>query len=408
MFTIAFLRNHWRELLFGFAMCFLSSFGQTFVISLFGGEIRAEFGITEGELGSIYSIGTIASAAVLVWSGRLVDHLRLRDMSALVLSGLAITCIAMVLLTGPLMLVFVVFGLRQFGQGLASHTGVTAAARRFAAERGRAVTIAALGYTAGEALLPVSIVAVMTVSGWRNIWLMAAALLFAAIPAIRWLIGHGHGEPQAVAAAGTRRIATGIDHTSAEVLAEPSLWLRMPAIMAPSFIYTGLIFHQISIVEAKGWLLTHWAGSYLIFGTATACTVIAAGPLVDRFTSRRLIKFLLLPLMLSCMVLWYGNAGWIIPVFMVMMGVSAGLAQVMFGAVWAELFGVKHLGAIRALAQAAMVFSSGLAPAAMGLAMDRGASIETISLSCALYCIGASALVLVAPAPRKEALESEM
>ena len=86
-------------------------------------------------------------------------------MASLVLGGLALTCLAMGFLTGPVMLVVVIFGLRHFGQGLSSHTGVTAAARRFAAERGRAVSIASLGNTAGEALLPVSVVAVLAVMG---------------------------------------------------------------------------------------------------------------------------------------------------------------------------------------------------------------------------------------------------
>ncbi len=403
MFSLEFLRNNWRELLFGFAMCFLSSFGQTFFISLFGGEIRAEFHFTDGEIGTYYSIGTIASAAVLLWSGRLVDRLRLRDMSALVLGGLALTCIAMALLSGPLMLVVVFFGLRQFGQGLASHTGVTASARRFAGERGRALSIASMGYSAGEALLPVTVVAVLVIAGWRNIWLITAAVLFVAIPAIRWLIGQGRGRPLAEPTPGDRPKATGIDHTASEVIREPSLWFRMPAVLAPSFIYTGLIFHQVSIVEAKGWSLTYWASNYLLFAAVSFCTVIAAGPLIDRFSARQLIKVFLTPLFLSCLALWYGSALWVVPLFMVLMAFSAGLAHVLFGAIWAELYGVKNLGAIRAIAQAAMVFSSGLAPAAMGLAMDRGTPIETIALASGICCLGAGLLVLFAPAPRKEA-----
>lgn len=401
MFSLKFLRDHWRELLFGFAMCLLSSFGQTFFISLFGGVIRTEFAISDGEFGTIYSIGTLASAAVLVWSGRLVDRLRLRDMSAFVLFGLAVTCLAMAMLTGPLMLVFVIFGLRQFGQGLGSHTGVTAAARRFAAERGRAISVASLGNTAGEALLPVTAVAVLVVADWRNIWIMAAALLLASIPAIRWLIGTGTGEPLATSN-GQRPAATGIDHTLSEVLHDPGMWLRLPALMAPAFVYTGLIFHQVAIVELKGWPLTYWAGSYLIFATTTFCTIVASGPLIDRVSARALLKFFLLPLLLSCLALWSGNEIWIVPLFMVLMGLSSGFAHILLGAVWAELYGLKHLGSIRALATAVTVFASGLAPAAMGLSMDAGISIEFIALASGLYCIAASVLVAFAPAPRKE------
>ena len=402
MLSLEFLRAHWRELLFGFAMCLLSSFGQTFFISLFGGQIRAELGISDGQFGSYYAMGTLASAAVLVWSGRLIDRLRLRDMATLVLGGLGLTCIAMSFLAGPVMLVIVFFGLRQFGQGLASHTGVTAVARRFAAERGRALSLSTMGHSAGEALFPITVVAVMVTFGWRNLWLVAAAILLAAIPAIRWLIGTGRGEPVEKSDDGKRPVATGIDHSVAEVLREPSLWLRLPCAMAPSFIYTGLIFHQVSITETKGWSLSFWASNYLLFAIIAISTVIAAGPLVDRFSARGLVQYFLLPLMLACVVLWYGNALWIVPLFMILLAISSGLYQVIFSALWAELYGVKHLGAIRALAQAAMVFSSGVAPAAMGLAMDAGTTIETIALACAAYCIVASLLTAIAPAPRKE------
>jgi MFS family permease len=402
MFSAKFLRDNWRELLFGFAMCFLSSFGQTFFISLFGGKLRAELGISDGQFGTYYALGTLGSAAVLVWSGRLVDRLRLRDMAAMVLGGLGLVCAAMSFVTGPVMLVLVFFGLRQFGQGLASHTGVTAAARRFAAERGRALSLTSLGHSAGEALLPVLVVAAMTPLGWRNIWLITAALLLVSIPVIRRLIGQGTGEPLEGPSNGRRPAATGHDHTVAEVLREPSLWLRIPVVLAPSFIYTGLIFHQISIVEDKGWALTYWASSYILLALSATVMIMLAGPLVDRFTSISLLRIFLLPLAVSCIALWMGNALWVVPAFMIAMGLSAGLCQVVFAAVWAELYGVKNLGAVRALAQAAMVFSSGMAPAVMGLAMDAGVTVETIALLCAIYCVVASAIAAVAPAPRKE------
>ena len=402
MLPLNFLQRHWRELLFGFAMCFLSSFGQTFFISMFGGEIKTEFGISDGEFGTLYSAGTLLSAAVLIWSGRLVDRLRLRDMATLVLGGLALTSAAMGLLTGPVMLVAVIFGLRQFGQGLSSHTGVTAAARRFAAQRGRAVSLASLGNTAGEALFPLIIVALIAAIDWRSVWLMSAALLLIAIPLIRWLIGTGHGQPMDAAGRDGRRIATGHDHTVGEVLREPSLWFRAPAMLAPSFIYTGLIFHQIALVEAKGWSMTTWAGNYLVFALASFSAIVVSGPLIDRLSARRLLKYALIPLAASCLVLWSSDAGWVIPVFMILIGFNAGFVHVLLGALWAELYGVRHLGAIKALGQAAMVFSTGLAPAIMGLLLDSGIGFGAIALGCTAYCTVASVLVVAAPTPRKE------
>ena len=402
MFSLRFLKSHWRELAFGFLMCFLSSFGQTFFISLFGGHIRAEFAISDGEWGSIYSAGTIASALVLVWSGRLVDRLRLADMAALVIAGLAIMCLAAGLISTPFLLIAVIFGLRQFGQGLSGHTGITAMVRRFTAERGRAVSIASLGYTAGEALLPLTVVAALVIAPWRSLWLICAVFLVALIPLVRWLVAEKHTSTSKPDPTVGERVATGEDHQLAEVLRDPSLWFRLPALLAPSFIFTGLILHQIALAEAKGWPLTLWASSYLAFAVCSFVSIILSGMLVDRVSARRLVPVFLAPLALGCVALWYGMAPVTAFVFMSLIGLGAGLTQIISSSVWSELYGVAHIGSIRAFGTAVMVLSSGLAPAIMGLSMDAGVTMETIALTSAVYCLFASLLATMAPAPAKE------
>ncbi len=47
----SFLRENARWLVGGFLLCFFSSFGQTFFISLSGGEIRAEYGLDQWRMG---------------------------------------------------------------------------------------------------------------------------------------------------------------------------------------------------------------------------------------------------------------------------------------------------------------------------------------------------------------------
>ncbi len=399
MFSLAFVRERWRELAFGFTMCLCSSFGQTFFISLFSGQIRAEFGITDGEFGSIYSAGTLASAAVLIWAGRLVDRFRLAAMGTGVLAALAMTCVLMSAVWTPLMLVLAIFGLRQFGQGLASHTGITAMARRFSAERGRAVAIAALGHSAGDAALPSIVVAALIFMDWRNVWVAAAVVLVLAIPLTRWLVSERYESERLRKQPDAPDLGDQTGHTVAAMLREASFWFCIPALLTPSFVYTGLIFHQVTMAQSKGWPLTVLAGSYVAFATAALCAVIFTGPLVDKTGARRLVPFFLTPLALSCLVIWGFEGLWAAPLFMVFLGINGGMTQVLLGAVWAELYGVKHLGAIRALGQALMVFSTGLAPAAFGLLIDAGTSIGTIALAAAGYCVLASGLGALAPEP---------
>jgi len=230
----------------------------------------------------------------------------------------------------------------------------------------------------------------------------SAALLMVMIPLVRWLVSEKRRPDAEGDLAGADRIATGEDHSLAEVLREPSLWMRLPALLAPSFIFTGLILHQIALAEAKGWPLTLWASSYLAFALCSFIAIMTGGMVVDRITARRLVPAFLAPLALSCGVLWYGSAPATAFVFMALLGLSAGISQSVLGSVWSELYGVRHIGAVRAFGSAASVLSSGLAPAVMGVSMDFGVSIETIALIAAFYCLGASLLAAVAPAPRKE------
>ncbi|WP_354081811.1 hypothetical protein [Constrictibacter sp. MBR-5] len=57
------------------------------------------------------------------------------------------------------------------------------------------------------------------------------------------------------------------------------------------------------------------------------------------------------------------------------------------------MYETTHLGAIRAFGQSAMVFSSGLAPVAMGVLIDLDISMGAIAAGSAIYCVGASLLV---------------
>ena len=129
MLSLTFLRAHGRLLIFGMFMTFCSSFGQTYFISLFSGEIRAAFSLSNGDFGSLYSIGTLVSAATLIWVGRLIDRVPLAAFSAAVLIALALLCLTMGAVGSAAGLVAVLFGLRLFGQGLATHSAIVAMGR---------------------------------------------------------------------------------------------------------------------------------------------------------------------------------------------------------------------------------------------------------------------------------------
>lgn len=403
MLPLSFLRAHGPLIAFGAFMCFASSFGQTFFISLFGGKIRETFALTHGEFGTVYATGTMLSAATLVWAGRLIDRMPLARFAVGALIGLA----AMSLLMGAAWSIpalgAAIYGLRLFGQGLASLTGITAMARYFEAERGRAVGIASLGLSVGEFILPFLVVAAFVAIGWRSLWTGTGIALIAIAPLV-FLLLRGHAARDRALLERRQAERTGESgKTLGDALRDPGFWLRMPALVAPSFIFTGLIFHQVHLAETKGWPLELMAGSFSLFAVASVVATIATGAVVDRFSANRLTPRFLAPLAMACLLLFATDSALAAPVFMALLGLNTGVSSVMKGVLWAELYGTAHLGAIRSFDHAVMVFSTGLAPAAMGLLIDGGTSMEAIALASAVWCAGASALAAMAVPPARQA-----
>lgn len=379
---------------FGTFMCLLSSVGQTYFISLFGGEIRAAFDLSHGDFGLVYMVGTIASGATLILFGRIVDHLSLAGSSFIVLLGLAAVAAFAGIAWSAVALTVAIFGLRLFGQGMSTHVGITAMARHFEGFRGRAISIASLGHAIGVAASPPFVVFLLARMDWRSAWFATAVLVLILIPMVPLLLRRtGWQRPEVVAAAAGETAADrrrSGDYSLSDTLRDPGLWLRLPALLAPAFISTGYFFHQIHLAKSKGWDIETMAFSFSAFAVTTVAGLLIGGALVDRVGARRLVSVFLAPLAASSLVLWAGRDPVTAPIFLGLLGFGAGLTQVLLGALWAELYGTRHLGAIRAFATAMMVFSTGLAPFVMGYAIDGGTSMETIAVWAAIYCLAAS------------------
>ncbi|HEX2252444.1 MAG TPA: MFS transporter, partial [Thermoanaerobaculia bacterium] len=289
---LRFVRDNRRFLAFGFLFGLCSSFGQTFFIALFGGELRAEFGLGHGEFGFVYSLGTLLSGLCLIWLGRVIDRVDLRAFGVLVALGLALACLLMAAAWSVPLLFAAFFALRLTGQGLMVHTSATSMARYFDAGRGKAMSIAALGLPAGEMLLPLPAVALIVAVGWRETWAAAGVALALALPPLcLWLLkGHGarhralvertdRGEAAAGAAGGEGRR----QWSRREVLRDPRFYLILVAVMVPSFVITGLFFHQVHLAAAKGWSLAWLASCFTAYALASTAAALGLGPLVDRF-----------------------------------------------------------------------------------------------------------------------------
>ena len=386
-----------RFLAFGFLLSFSSSFGQTFFVGVFGPELRAEFGLSHGDWGLVYMAGTLASALVLPWSGRFVDKVDLGAFTVVICVGLAAACFVTITAGHVAFLVLAVFLLRQFGQGLMSHVSVTSMVRYFEANRGKAISIGAMGFTAGEAVLPLIAVLAIAGIGWRMTYAVAGLfILLAAIPLALWLL-KGHGERhqrhlEALAAPGTGMTA-GRQWTRGEVLRDPRFYILLIGIDAPSLIDTGLFFHHLHLADVKGWSHGWLTGNYVVYAATTFATMLVAGRLVDRVGALKLVPLHLLPLGVGLVVVALFDHPLIASFYLFAMGISSGLAFTTVVAMWAEMYGVRNIGAIKSVVTATMVFASALGPPFMGVLIDAGVGMDVICLIFAAYVVVGTGLI---------------
>ena len=378
---------------FGLLLACFSSFGQTFYIGLFGAAVRAEFELSHAGFGSLYMAGTLVSGLAFAFAGRLIDRVSLRRYAAFALIGLAAACAIMASAANAILLTVALCALRFFGQGLVTHTAHTATARHFERDRGKALSVVMLGHPLGEALLPPVAVAAAAWFGWREVWWAASVLLVLAIlPSAMLLLP---------------RMPAPVRPASAPVGAWSMLFrdrrflLALPAVLVPAFVSTGFAFHIVPLAAEQGWDMKLVAAAFTAFAVAKVAMSLAAGPAIDRLGARALLPVLLLPLIAACLSLSAGTAIWIAFLFMALLGVSGGVTQTLLGAIWAEVYGVGQLGAIRSVYFVLMVFSSALAPAAFGRTIDAGAGLADIGLACAAVMAGAKLLLLASGLNRR-------
>lgn len=394
MTFIRFMIDNARWLAGGFLLTLFSAFGQTYFISLSAGDIHAEYDLTDGEFGLIYMVATLASAASLPWVGRMVDRFSPFRVTLIIIPLLAAGSVAMALSHHLVVLVGVIYMLRLFGQGMMTQNALTATARWFAANRGRAISLVALGQNAGEAIFPFIFVMVAGMIGWRMSWVAGAVLLLLfALPVIAGLYRQerkpqaSDSEPKATAPR---------EWTRGEVLRDPIFWLVLTGTLAPPFIGTTIFFHQVYLVELRGWSREAFAASFALMSAMTIVCALISGALIDRFSAVRMLPSFLLPLAAACIVLAISPAPWAPFVFMSLLGISYGFSSTLFGALWPEIYGTRYLGAIRSLIVAFMVLSTAVGPGLTGMLIDLDVSYPAQIFVMGVYCLVTSFILFFA------------
>ena len=377
-----------KVIVFGFIFTFFSSFGQSFFLGLFNSSIRETLSISHGQFGSIYASATLLSSFLLIWVGKKIDDINIFRFAFYVTLLLSFSCFFFSKISSVIFLFIAVFLMRFSGQGLMSHTATTTITRYFTQSRGKALSIGWFGLSSAEFILPVLIVYLLTITAWQNIWISISALVLIFLPLASFFLIKDLNFDSREQSNSNDFNKKDIKHWKrSEVIKDYRFYIICLNMLAMPWIATGVFVYQSFITESKEWGTFVIAQSFMIYSILSVITLLVSGFLIDKFTSRKLLIFMDIPLLLSTIVLFYFDTSITSFIFLGLIGISNGLANVLGSSTWAEIYGVKYIGSIKALTTALMVFSTAFGTALFGKLIDEGFSIEEIALVSLIYIL---------------------
>ncbi len=382
-----------KVIVFGFIFTFFSSFGQSFFLGLFNSSIRDALSITHGQFGSIYASATLLSSIVLVWIGKKIDEVNILKFASYVIIFLSASCFIFSKISSVIFLFVGIFLMRLAGQGLSSHTATTTLSRFFEKNRGRALSTGWLGLSLAEFIMPVLIVFLLTFIEWRDIWVSISILVILVLPVATFLLVKDvklDTREESKIEEDNKEIK---QWKRIEVLKDYRFYIICMTMLAMPWIATGSFVYQSFISSSKEWGPYVIAQSFMAYSILSVITLFISGFLIDKFSSRKLLIYMNVPLFFSTVVLYYFNAPLSSFVFFGLLGVTNGLANVLGSSTWAEIYGVKYIGSIKALTTALMVFSTAFGTALFGFLIDIGFSIEQIAVVSGAYIFGSIILL---------------
>ncbi len=356
--------------------------GQTYFISLIIPRLRDDFELSRSAIGALYSIGTILSACMVPMLGKLLDRAPLRLVSAAATLGVAGGLILLGSANGALALLAAFTLLRFFGQSGQSLQATTTAARLFSKTRGKALGITSLGWPLAEMTLPFVLALLIGSLEWRH-GVIAFAALYAAfmLTAGQTLLALSPtGAGAQPASEPNSKIKS---WTAGEVFRDSRVYFILAVTFVPPFLNTGIFFHQGTLASIKGWSAAAIPAGFFAYGLFRGLAALSIGPIIDRLSARALFGFQLLPTILGTLILAYGFHPLTAIFGFGFIGMAVGLTGPIRGALFAEIYGVKHLGAINGFGAAWAVFATAVAPFTFGFALDCGVSWPALMFSLA-------------------------
>ena len=374
-----------KVILFGFIFTFFSSFGQSYFLGLFNSSIREALSITHGQFGSIYASATLCSSLLLIWVGKKIDDVNIFKFAFFVIILLSFACFFFSKISSVFLLFIAIFLMRFSGQGMMSHTASTTISRYFTKTRGRALSISWFGLSSAEFIMPVLMVYLLTFIDWQNLWVIFSLTVLIVLPIASFLLIKNLNLDSREASDEDKKDVEIKQWKRREVIKDYRFYIISSNMLAMPWIFTGFAVFQSFVQSSKGWGPYVIAQSFMSYSVLSVLTLFLSGYLIDKFTSRKLLIYMNIPLLLSVIVLFFFDTPFTAFIFLGLVGISNGFANILGSSTWAELYGVKYLGSIKALTTALMVFATAFGTALFGFLIDIGFTVEGIAVVSGTY-----------------------
>jgi len=363
-----------------FAAClavFLSGPAQTYGISVFVQPMISELGWSRSLFSSLYSVGTLLSAGVLVLVGRQIDRFgnRVVMVAAIVVFGGALLLLSIVNGVFALLAGFAL--LRTFGSGVLTLASRTLVPNWFHTRAGRAFSLISLAAMLSQALIPSFNNLLIEAFGWRDAFRANALIMWLLLLPIVAIIVRNrpsdigqHPDGVQPSEAQAARFSNEWGVTAREAMRSRTFWFLIGASAVPSLVVTGLAFNQVAILTDRGMPSSLAATTFAVEAAVALPTTLLAGWLVDKYPVRYILMAGQVLLIVAMLLLLVAQSPSLVLMYSAWRGASSGLWMVAADVAWPSYFGRKHLGSIRGIGYAVGVVGAAIGPIPFGLAYD--------------------------------------
>jgi len=381
--------------------------GQTLGVAVFIDHFIEGLDLSRSAVSAAYLVGTVVGAVVLLPIGRWID--RVGVSRAMLWVGVAFggALVATSAVRGIVTLALAFVGIRMLGQGALSLIGQTGIALWFDRRRGLAIGISMTLSAGLMALAPLALTSLIGAVGWRWAWVVLGIVIWATVlPIARFAIVDRPSDigqlPDGETPSAMER-ASGVSMTARQALRTPAFWAVASVSALSACLVTGLIFHQFSILDARGLTRTEVAVVFLPQLLGMLAAGFLFGWLADRLSSRVLLPTTAVTLAAGLVLATIARPGLLAAVYGFTIGAHSGQVRAIVSALYPRWFGTAHIGAVRGIATSILVGASAIGPLLISISHEQFNSYRPILLSSAAVTAAAGLIAGMVTPPTPSA-----